>query len=70
MGQIVPLHPAEVERIWDHVPWDHELDGIQRLFDAIPASQKDLRNAAFHLLWYAKELAHDREPITQDKLKG
>lgn len=29
---------------------------------------KALRDACFHLLWYAKELAQDREPITTDKL--
>lgn len=28
-----------------------------------------LRNAAFHLLWHAKELELGREPITLDKVK-
>lgn len=29
---------------------------------------EELRNGAMHLLWYAKELAADREPPTNDKL--
>lgn len=42
---------------------DHEL------FDSIdPVAQKDLRNAAFHCLWVARELDLGREPITTDKL--
>ncbi len=28
----------------------------------------DLRNAAFHLLWYAQELTQDRVPLTADQL--
>jgi hypothetical protein len=28
----------------------------------------ELRNAAQHLLWHAKEITLDREPLTQDKL--
>lgn len=31
--------------------------------------EAELRNAAFHLLWYARELTKDREPLTNDKLK-
>ena len=27
-----------------------------------------VRNAAYHLLWYARELTNDREPITTDTL--
>ena len=67
-GVIVPLDPAEVKRIWDAVPWDYECDAYQRLFDEIPAENKPLRNAAFHLLWMAKELSMDREPLTNDRL--
>ena len=29
----------------------------------------DLHTAAFHLLWHAKEITRDREPMTMDKLK-
>lgn len=66
-GVIVPLEAAEVARIWDHVPWDHELDAMAGLFDQLDG-RSPLRTPAFHLLWYARELAKDREPITCDRL--
>lgn len=76
IAMVVPLEEEEVKRIWDYVPWgdesdDHinECDQIGKLFDKIdPVANKDLRNAAFHLLWFARELAQDREPITNDRL--
>lgn len=63
---ITPLEEAEVERIWDVVPWPEECDVIGGVFESLPVG--DLRNAAFHLLWFARELAADREPMTNDKL--
>lgn len=84
-GQVItkaecrPLEDAEVERMWDLVPWkdeaarnrhgafdDDHCDQYGELFEGLPAG--DLRNAAFHLLWYARELARDREPMTNDLL--
>jgi len=65
-GAIVPLEDSEIERIWDAVPWPEECDVMGKAFDVLPPG--DLRNAAYHLLWYARELASDREPITTDKL--
>jgi hypothetical protein len=65
-GVIVPLETAEVQRIWDYVPWDHELNALQSELDKLEAG--DLRNASFHLLWFGKELAQDREPLTSDRL--
>lgn len=78
-GMIIPLEDAEIERIWDHVPWmnaeqriakgkigDDDCDQYGVLFGTLP--QGEVRNAAFHLLWYARELAADREPITNDLL--
>ncbi len=68
-GTIIPLEDAEIQRIWDVVPWAEELDLYGRLFDRIdPVATRDLRKAAFHLLWYGRELCADREPITSDKL--
>lgn len=67
-GVVVPLEQSEIERIWDHVPYDYECDAIGTLFSEIPESDRDTRNAAHHLLWYAKELTLDREPITTDKI--
>ena len=76
-GVKVPLEQSEIDRIWDAVPWDDEVPGdhvnecavLARLFDGISNEDNEpLRNAAFHLLWYAKELARDREPITTDRL--
>ena len=65
----VPLEDEEVERIWDLVPWEHECTAIGVVFATISnETDHDLRNAAFHLLWFARELCADREPITNDKL--
>lgn len=63
---VTPLEDDEIDRIWDHVPYPDECDGIGRVFDTLPDGA--IRNAAFHLLWYARELAADREPVTNDKL--
>lgn len=68
LGQIVLLAQEEVQALWQHVPWPHECEGIQTLFDEIPPEKKELRDAAFHLLWMAKELTIDREPLTTDSL--
>lgn len=63
---VVPLEESEIQRIWDYVPWDYECDALGLLFESIPVGA--LRNAAFHLLWFARELTRDREPLTNDKL--
>jgi hypothetical protein len=65
-GQIVPLDEDCLMKIDEQVPWDHELYGIQTLFDGMPAGPA--RECAFHLLWHVRELALGREPITTDKL--
>jgi hypothetical protein len=65
-GTITPLEQAEIERIWDCVPWPEECDAIDVVFDRLPSG--DVRNAAYHLLWFARELSIDREPCTTDKL--
>ena len=63
VGNVVPLEDAEVKRLWDAVPWDEELQMFAAVFDRIdPVAEKDLRNAAFHLLWLGRELFLDREP--------
>lgn len=63
----VPLETEEIDRIWDYVPWSKEIDAIEAAFDTLP-NKSDIRKAAFHLSWYARELTADREPITKDKL--
>lgn len=69
VGVVVPLEEEEIKRIWDHVPWKEELDMYSAVFEEIPpGTNRDLRNAAFHLLWYGRELELDREPMTTDKL--
>jgi hypothetical protein len=65
-AMIVPLEAKEVERIYDHVPWEDELHGMSKVFEGIPKGE--LRNAAYHLLWFGWELFKDREPLTTDKL--
>jgi hypothetical protein len=69
VGVIQKLEEAEIKRIWDVVPWREECDMYAKLFDGIDATtNKPLRDAAFHLLWFAYELTSDREPCTCDKL--
>lgn len=68
-GFIVELDHAIKESLWDLIPWPHEIKAMESLLNTLdPVGQKDLRNAAFHLLWHVKELDLDREPITTDKL--
>lgn len=69
VGTIIPLDAPIAAELEPHIPWGHEIAAIQGLFDAIPVEQRDLRNAAFHLLWHVKELDLDREPITSDLIK-
>ena len=66
--QIVDLTPEIAKTLWDYIPWKEELTAMQALFDVIPATQAELRNCAFHLLWFGIELEKDREPLTNDKL--
>jgi hypothetical protein len=77
-----PLEDAHVAELWDVTPWMRELDGfggytndrkeyVPGLFDLIPnETHKEVRDAAYHLLWYCKELTLDREPLTRDVLPG
>jgi hypothetical protein len=69
VGMIVDLDAPIAAALAEHIPWAHELEAMKGLFDAISATaQKDLRDAAHHLLWHAVELEHGREPLTNDKL--
>lgn len=66
VGTIVPLSQPIMDELFDDIPWDDELEIYQRRLDSLP--EGDLRNAAFHVLWFVKELNLDREPITSDLL--
>lgn len=69
VGTIVDLDEPIAAALYDHIPWDYELKAYGELFEDLDAtSQKELRDAAFHLLWFGWELTLDREPITADKL--
>lgn len=66
-----PLEHAHVTALWDVTPWMRELDTLSTPladgpFDTLPPGE--LRELAFHLLWHAKELTLDREPMTRDKV--
>lgn len=77
-GMIVEMEDAHKKELWDLIPWSarsngkgtpDELEVIGDIFDSIdPASDKVLRDAAFHLLWHVHELDLDREPLTNDLL--
>ncbi len=66
---MMPLDETARLRLEPHIPWMHECTMYGTLFDGIdPVGQRDLRNAAHHLLWHAVELTLDRHPLTADKL--
>jgi hypothetical protein len=71
---VTPLEVAHMDdetqsgALWQVVPYEWELKGIRELFDAIPTSDKAVRDAAFHLWWYVMELCNSREPLTQEAL--
>lgn len=67
--KIVPLDEPHVEALWETTPWLRECKSMQTLFGGIDnATEKPLRDAAHHLLWFATELSLYREPVTADKL--
>ena len=67
-ADVTPLDEKTKKTLWDHIPWTDELRMYAGLFDRIDPSQKELRDAAHHLLWFAFELDLDREPLTLDKV--
>lgn len=70
MGVHNPLDQEIADQLDPVIPYARELKSMGDLFDTIDTtSQKELRDAAFHLLWHAKELEIGREPITTDTLK-
>lgn len=63
---VMGMDPEYSKALYDLVPWDHEMKAYDEEFDKIPpvGESKELRDAAYHLLWHARELDLDREPIT------
>lgn len=69
VGVVRQLETAEKERVADVVPQRDELEMFAARFDTLdPMHNKALRDAAFHLLWFACELKLGREPCTNDML--
>ncbi len=63
------LDTETMEALYDHIPWMEEILGYEALFEQVSdATDKELRDCAFHLVWHAKELTLDREPITLDRI--
>ena len=55
--------------LFETTPWMKELNVLGELFESLdPITQTDLRNMAFHMLWFAKEICNDREPLTLDRI--
>ena len=66
-----PLEEQYVDALWNVTPWMDELLALEPLLEKIdPVSQKALRDAAFTLMFFCKELTLDREPMTMDRLQG
>jgi hypothetical protein len=70
--KVTPLTDELKKALYDAVPWPYELDAMQSLFDRTFADRarhpKPLADACYHLLWFARELCLDREPVTQSAL--
>lgn len=60
------LDKATQDKLWEHVPWSYELDSMKPILELI--GPKDIRDCAFHLLWFAIELCNDREPLTLERI--
>jgi hypothetical protein len=65
---VTPLEDKHIKTLWDVTPWIKDCEPLKVLFDKL--TDKATRDMAFHLLWHTIELALDREPVTQDKLKA
>lgn len=65
---VVPLDEAAKAALRGKLPTKQDLQTCSEVLDKIDAAtDKPLRDAAFHLLWHATELANGREPMTRDK---
>ena len=66
-GSLHPSGVGKVEKLTDgeKVELPEDLDEIGRTFDSLEGERRD---AAYHLLWYARELKLGRRPITTDTL--
>lgn len=68
-GTIVALSAEHAATLAESLPWPHELDGLADVFERIDAeNERELRDAAHHLLWFARELSLGREPLTRDRV--
>lgn len=65
-GVLQPLDAEVAEELWEDIPWQAEINAIQAEFEKMPTGE--LRNIAFHLLWYLNELNLDREPLTRQRV--
>ncbi len=67
----VPLEKEHIKELWEVTPYMRELNTYSNPegtgpLDKLPNGE--LRDCAFTLLWYCKEITLDREPISQDKV--
>jgi hypothetical protein len=68
-ASMTPLDETNKKALYDHIPWEDELKVFADRFETISNdTNKELRDAAHHLLWHVVELNLDREPITTDKV--
>ena len=66
LGKIVPLDCECRDLLGSVIPSAEQLRECGERFDRLPRGE--LRDAAFHLLWFATELSLGREPITNDTI--
>lgn len=64
---VVPLDEAGKAALRGNLPTRDDLATCSTVLDGIDAvTEKELRDASFHLLWHCVELSRGREPMTKD----
>lgn len=62
--EYIPLDENIKTELSQYLPFKEELSMFAEVLEG---QTGNIRNAGFHLLWYATELFLDREPITMDR---
>lgn len=58
---ITPLTRELADKLFDVTPWTEDTVAMGAALDSLTG---EVRDAAYHLLWFATELSLDREPMT------
>lgn len=64
--QLQELDNGVIQSLWNTTPWMEEILLMEEEFSSL--TDGDVRNMAFHLSWFAKEITLDREPLTVERI--